>query len=229
MRTQLRTWIGAAALASLLLSASTLLAQAPAGTVAIEQDWRVELYSVPESGRLTCPLFISSFSIPGVEALFQCTWNHRDIPILEEGGIQLQAYKWNNLLDEREVVTPPWREKLSNANEVVTWTQRLRRTDLQYIFRVKNIVGTTWGAIPDAYMVERTFLFWAPPLEGYTFQEIADNSGIIMGSNRFKRLAITQTRFYDYWNNLISTDTAEHVLFVQPSSYEYFEMRQLDE
>ncbi len=229
MKTKLRNGIVAVAFGGLLLPASTLLAQAPLGTVAIEQDWRVELYSVPATGRLTCPLFISSFSIPGVEALFQCTWNHRDIPILEEGGIQLQAYKWNNLLDDKEVVTPPWREKLSNANEVVTWTQRLRRLDLQYVFKVKNIVGTTWGTIPGPYQVERTFLFWAPPLEGYTFQEIADNSGIIMGSNRFKRLSITQTRFYDYWGNLLSTDTAEHVLFSQPSSYEYFELRQLNE
>jgi len=230
MKTTLqKTAIAAAAFGSLLLSASTLLAQAPAGTVAIEQDWRVELYSVPESGRLTCPLFISSFSIPGVEALFQCTWNHRDIPILEEGGIQLQAYKWDYLLDDREVVTPPWREKLTNANEVVTWTQRVRRTDLQYIFKIKDIVGTTWGSIPGPYQVERTFLYWAPPLEAYTFQEIADKSGIVMGSNRFKRLAIVRTRFYDYWGNLISTDAAEHVLFSQPSSYKYFEMRQLDE
>lgn len=229
MNTKLGTLLAVAAFAIMLLPGSNLLAQAPAGTEAIEQDWRVELYSVPEENRLTCPLFISSFSIPAVPALFQCTWNHRDIPILEEGGIQLQTYKWDNLLDEQEVFTPPWREKLSNPDEVITWTQRLRRLDLQYIFRVKNIVGTTWGSIPGPYQVERTFLFWAPTLEGYTFQEIADNSGIIMGSNRFKRLAITQTRFYDYWNNLISTDTAEHVLFSQPSSYEYFEMRQLDE
>lgn len=229
MNTKNRTSLMVVACAGLLLPASSLLAQAPAGTEAIEQDWRVELYSVPSENRLTCPLFISSFSIPFVPALFQCTWNHRDIPILEEGGIQLQTYKWDNLLDEREVLTPPWREKLSNPNEVITWTQRLRRTGVQYIFKVKNIVGTTWGSIPGPYQVERTFLFWAPPLEGYTFQEIADNSGIIMGSNRFKRLAITQTRFYDYWGNLLATDTAERVLFAQPQTYEYFELRQLDE
>ena len=229
MKNDIRRLILAAVAASLLLPASDLLGQAPAGTVAIEQDWRVELYSVPASGRLTCPLFISSFSIPGVEALFQCTWNHRDIPILEEGGIQLQAYKWGNLLDDREVLTPPWREKLSNANEVVTWTQRLRRYETQYLFKIKNIVGTTWGTIPGPYQVERNFLFWAPPLEGYTFQEIADNSGIIMGSNRFKRLAITQTRFYDYDGNVLSTDSEEHVLFSQPQSFEYFELRQLSE
>lgn len=228
MNTRIRTLLMAAAFAA-LQPASPLLAQAPSGTEVIEQDWRVELYSVPSENRLTCPLFISSFSIPFVPALFQCTWNHRDIPILEEGGIQLQAYKWDNLLDEREVVTPPWRERLTSPNEVITWTQQLRRSGLKYIFQVKNIVGTTWGSIAGPYQVERTFLFWAPPLEGYTFQEIADNSGIIMGSNRFKRLAITQTRFYDASDSLISTDTAERVLFAQPSSYEYFELRQLNE
>ena len=185
---------------------------------------------MPEAGRLTCPLFISSFSIPGVPALFQCTWNHRDIPILEEGGIQLQAYKWDDLLDEREVFTPPWREKLSNANEVVTWTQRLHISEwTDYVFTVKNIVGTTWGTIPGPYTVKRHFLFWAPPLEGYSYQEIADNSGIIMGSNRFKHLAITQTRFYDQYGTLLLRDTQEKVLFTQPESFEYFEFRRLNE
>jgi hypothetical protein len=222
-------WIVGVAVAGLLLPASILHAEAPLGTRAIEQDWRVELYSVPDSGRLTCPLFISSFSIPGVAALFQCTWNHRDIPILEEGGIQLQAYKWDSLLDDQEVVTPPWRERLSNQNEVITWTQRLRVNWLEYVFTVKNISGTTWGTIPGPYTVRREFLFWAPPLEGYSFQEIADNSGIIMGSNRFKCLAITQTRFYDDYGNLLSTDGTERVLFSQPQNFEYFEFRQLDE
>lgn len=229
MKTNISNWIVDLGLAALLLPAPAALAAAPAGTAAIEQDWRVELYSVPATGRLTCPLFISSFAIPDVPALFQCTWNHRDVPILEEGGIQLQAYKWNNLLDDREVVTPPWREKLSNANEVVTWTQRLCRYDLCYVFQVKNIVGTTWGTIPGPYQVERNFLLWAPILEGYSVQEIADNSGIIMGSNRFKLLSITQTRFYDRNGYLLATDPAERVLFAQPPSYEYFELRQLSE
>jgi hypothetical protein len=223
--------IVAAAFASLLLPTSALLGDAPNGTRAIEQDWRVELYSVPAEGRLACPLFISSFSIPYVPALFQCAWNHRDIPILEEGGIQLQAYKWGNLLDEHEVLTPPWREKLNDANEVVTWTQALRRVeqDQDYIFTVKNIVGVTWGTIPGPFSVKRSFIFWAPPLEGYSYAKIADNSGIIMGSNRFKKLAITQTRFYNDAGNLISTDTVEKVLFSQPQNFEYFEFRQLDE
>jgi hypothetical protein len=229
MKSNIRNLIVDVAFASMLLPVSALLAGAPEGTRAIEQDWRVELYSVPQDGRLTSPLFVSSFSIPGVPALFQCTWNHRDIPILEEGGIQVQAYKWDDLIDDQEVLTPPWREKLNNANEVVTWTQRLHVSWNDYVFTVKNIVGTTWGTIPGPYTVQRRFLFWSPPLDGYTYQEIADNSGIIMGSNRFKRLAIAQTRFYDQYGTLLLRDTQEKVLFSQPESFEYFEFRQLDE
>ena len=229
MKSKIRNWIVDVAFASMILPVPAVLAEAPEGTRAIEQDWRVELYSVPQDGRLTSPLFVSSFSIPGVEALFQCTWNHRDIPILEEGGIQVQAYKWGDLIDDREVLTPPWREKLSNTNEVVTWTQRLHISGWSYVFTVKNIVGTTWGTISGPYTVQRRFLFWAPPLEGYSYQEIADNSGIIMGSNRFKRLAISQTRFYDQHGTLLLRDPQEKVLFSQPESYEYFEFKRLSE
>jgi hypothetical protein len=171
-----------------MLQTSSSLAQAPLGTRAIEQDWKVELLVMPDGNRLTSPLFISAFAIPHVSALFQCTWNHRDIPILEEGGIQLQVYKWNNLLDDQEIVTPPWRERLSIDDEVITWTQRLHISDLSYVFTVTNISSKTWDTIPGPYTVKRTFSIWAPPLELYTFNEIARNSGIVMGGNRFKRM-----------------------------------------
>jgi hypothetical protein len=229
MKTTFRTWIVYLTFAGVLLPTSTLRADAPNGTKAIEQDWRVELYSVSDPTRLTAPLFITSFSIPSVSALFQTTWNHRDEPIVEEGGIQLQAYKWDSILDEKEVLTPPWKDKLSNANESVSWTQRLHIAGVDYVFTVKNIVGTTWGSIPGPYAVKRRFLFWAPPLEGYSYQEIANNSGIIMGTNRFKKLSLTETRFYDLNGALLLRDTQEKVLFSQPESYEYFEFKRLDE
>lgn len=229
MKTTPRTWLVNVAFASLVLSTSALRADAPNGTKAIEQDWRVELYTVSDPARLTCPLFISSFSIPQVTALFQITWNHCDVPIMEEGGIQLQAYKSNNLLDDREVVTPPWKDKLSNANESVSWTQRLHIADLDYVFTVKNIVGTTWGSIPGPYTVNRRFLEWAPPLEGYSYEEIKKNSGIIMGTNRFKKLAITETRFYDQNDTLLERRPEERVLFGQPESYEHFVFKRLNE
>ena len=204
MNTTRTRWLATVAFAGLLLQTSIASAQAPTGTMAIEQDWKVELYVMPEGNRLTSPLFVSGFTIPLVPALFQCTWNHRDIPILEEGGIQLQVYGWNNLLDEKEILTPPWREKLNIDDEVITWTQRLHISGLSYVFTVKDISSKTWGEIPGPYTVKRTFLIWAPPLEYYTYDAIARNSGIVMGGNRFKKMTITQTRFYDIDGNLLT-------------------------
>ncbi len=199
----------ALALTGLMLQAANVLAQAPSGTMAIEQDWKVELLVMPEGNRLTSPLFVSAFTIPLASALFQCTWNHRDIPILEEGGIQLQVYKWYDLLDEQEIVTPPWREKLSIDDEVITWTQRLHISEMSYVFTVKNISSKTWGEIPGPYTVKRTFLVWVPPLEFYSFNEIAENSGIVMGGNRFKKMTVLQTRFYDVNGNLLTPEVPE--------------------
>ena len=181
--------------------------------MAIEQDWYVELCSVSDADRLTCPLFITSFSIPQVPALFQTTWNHRDIPFMEEGGIQLQVYRWDDLLDDREVLTPPWREKLSDPADTVTWTQRLHISNLDYVFTVDSIVGKTWGSIAGPYQVKRSFQLWAPPLELYTFAEIKRNSGIVMGANRFAKLAITETRFYDVNGELLLKDAQEKQVF----------------
>ena len=218
----------AVALAALFLSTSHLPAQTTPSIQAIEQDWRVELYSVSDPDRVTCPLFISSFAIPKVPALLQVTWNHREEPDVEEGGIQLQLYRWENLVEDREVLTPPWREKLSDANETVRWTQRLQIADLAYVFTVKDIVGTTWGSIPGPYVVKRPFLVWAPPLELYTFEEIKSNSGIVVGTNRFKKLAVVETRFY-LDDGTIKRDTTERIIFAQPPTYEYFESRRLNE
>jgi hypothetical protein len=209
MKTNRATWLITAVLAALLLQASSACGQAPLGTRAIEQDWKIELLVMPDGNRLTSPLFVSGFAIPNVSALFQCTWNHRDIPLLEEGGIQLQVYRWNDLLDDKEIVTPPWRERLSIDDEVITWTQRLHISDLSDVFTVKDISSKTWGTIPGPYSVKRTFLIWAPPLELYSFDEIAENSGIVMGGNRFKRMVVTQTRFYDADGNLLTPITPE--------------------
>ncbi|MCH5377138.1 MAG: hypothetical protein JJ992_24510, partial [Planctomycetes bacterium] len=156
--------LATACLSAMTVAFATCQAQAdaPDGTLAVEQDWRVELYSVSDPGRLTAPLFISSFAVPNVSALFQTTWNHRDIPGVEEGGIQLQAYSWFNLLEEREVLTPPWRDKLTSDHEVVTWTQRLHISSNDYVFTIKNINGTTWGTIAGPYVVRRHFIYWAP-------------------------------------------------------------------
>jgi hypothetical protein len=158
-----------------------------------------------------------------VSALFQCTWNHRDVPLLEEGGIQLQVYKWNDLLDEQEILTPPWREKLNIDDELITWTQRLAIVGMDYRFTIKNISSKTWGEIAGPYTIKRTFLVWVPPLELYNFQEIADNSGIVMGGNRFKRMTVLQTRFYDGQGALLRTDPAVTLFAPMPGhpSYEF--------
>ena len=222
--------IGTMAVAvAVVLWSSVALAGAPAGTYAVEEDWRVELYTVSEPDRSTCPLFVSGFALPLLTTLFQVTWNHRDLPDLEQGGIQLQAYRWQNLLEAADVVTPPWRDRLSNNGEVVTWTQGVRKDGLAHVFTVKNIVGTTWGTIAPQYSVRRTYLLWAPTLENYSVATVKENSAIVMGTNRFKKLSITQTRFYDVNGQLLGTDTNEHIIFEQAPSYDYFVDERLGE
>jgi hypothetical protein len=223
MKTRFAKWLLTVVVAGLVLRTPVSLAQTPYGTMAIEQDWKVELLVMPAGNRLTSPLFVSSFSIPLVSALFQCTWNHRDVPLLEEGGIQLQVYKWNDLLDEQEILTPPWREKLNIDDELITWTQRLAIVGMDYRFTIKNISSKTWGEIAGPYTIKRTFLVWVPPLELYNFQEIADNSGIVMGGNRFKRMTVLQTRFYDGQGALLRTDPAVTLFPPMPGhpSYEF--------
>ena len=220
--------IGTLAVA-LLLCPSAAQAAGPAGSHAVEEDWRVELYTVSDPIKTTCPLFVSGFALPNLTTLFQVTWNHRDLPELEQGGIQLQAYRWENLLAAQDVVTPPWRDKLSTNGEVVTWTQGVRKDGLAHVFSVKNIAGTTWGTIAQQYSVRRTYLQWAPTFETYDLATIKKNSAIVMGTNRFKKLSITQTRFYDSNGQLLGTDANEHIIFQQAPTYAYFEARRLGE
>ncbi len=220
--------VGITLVAVLLISPQSHAA-APDGTTRIDQDWRVELYTVSDPERTTCPLFVSAMALPNLTTLFQVTWNHRDLPSLEQGGIQLQAYRWLNLIEAADVTTPPWRDKLNHNNEVVTWTQSVHRDGMSHVFTVKNIVGTTWGTITEQYDVRRTYLYYAPTLESYSVATIKENSGIVMGTNRFKKLAIVETRFYNDAGNLLGRDTDEHIIFQQPQTYSYFEDQRLDD
>jgi hypothetical protein len=226
MTSTTRTWW--AGIVALALLAEAARADAPEGTRAIEQDWRVELYSVSDPNGATRPVFVSAFTIPGSASLFQVTWNQRTQPAVQEGGIQLEAYHWTDLMEQEEVVTPPWREKLSSVSEVVTWTQRLQVESGIHAFTVKNIVGTTWGTIAGEFTVKGHHLV-PPGMESYTYAAVANVSKIEVGANRFKKLVIAQTRFYDAQKNLLLRDTAEKVLFSQPQNYQYFEFRQLNE
>lgn len=227
--TRLVTLILTSALVLNLLDATDACAAAPNGTTAIQQDWRVELYTVSNPERVTCPLFVSAFALPNLTTLFQVTWNHRDLPELEQGGIQLQAYRWGDLIQAVDISTPVWRDKLNHNNEVVTWTQGMHREGMSHVFTVKNIKGTSWGTITEKYSVRRTYLHYAPTLEGYSVNAIKENSGIIMGTNRFKNLAITETRFYNDAGDLLGRDTNDYVIFQQPASYSYFEDERLGE
>jgi hypothetical protein len=220
------TRLGLAILAAFLPTPQTQAA-APNGTTAIAQDWRVELYTVSAPERTTCPLFVSAMALPNLTTLFQVTWNHRDLPSLEQGGIQLQAYRWLDLIEAADVTTPPWRDKLSHDNEIVTWTQVVSRDGMSHVFTVGDIVGNTWGTITEKYSVRRTYLFFAPTLESYDVAIIKENSGIVMGTNRFKKLAIVETRFYNDAGELLGRDANEHIIFAQPQSYSYFEDQRL--
>lgn len=224
-----QSWLFWIAVITIGVETAETRGEAPLGTKRIEQDWRVQLYSVSDPSELTAPLFVAGFAIPNTAILFLITWNHRDQPDMEEGGIQMQLWRRESLLTIEQVVTPPWREKLSSNSEVVTWTQEIRIEGRDHVFSVKNIVGTTWGTIPGPYTLRRSYLLLAPPLELYSYQEIAKESGITMGTNRFARLAILQTRFYDAAGQLLAQDTEEKVLFSQPPEYEYFEFQQLNE
>ena len=64
-------------------------------------------------------------------------------------------------------------------------------------------------------------------MELYQFSEIRRNSAVTVGSNRFKKLSVTQTRFYDVNGDLLFTDPVEKILFEQPQHFEHFESRRL--
>jgi hypothetical protein len=110
--------------------------------VSIEEHWELQLAqpdpdrSAPQTTMVVSP----NGNVEGLHFLF--TLNHTSAPAYEPGGMQVQVWDGDQLVDSASYGS----ETFSHDSEVVRWVHRMTLEDGTLHFQVVNGESETWGA-----------------------------------------------------------------------------------
>lgn len=203
-----RAWLrdGLVAAAALVVPALAVEAEEPTIT-RVEEDWKLVL-NVPDDW-VVAPQFHTVMSpFPNQDLFyFQSTYNYRELPEFQSGGLQLQAWLNDKCLSTKNIRTEP----LSYDADTVTWTQQLKTNGTNLVFQVFNGQSNSWGSFGGEGTAIQ--LGWTGGnLNTYSPSVSAAGSYITYGSNRVDLLAITQVRYYAD-NTLVTVDDTLRVVY----------------
>jgi hypothetical protein len=196
--------LAAAALAVLL--AGRLEADGDnASTIKVEEKWQLVAGEVNPD--IASPQVSTQMARhPGGTRFCNFHLNSCDIPQFSQGGLQVQVWHGTTNLaaiasDNRAVMRTP--------NEVITWTQYLRRDGSGLKFGIApGAVSQTWGDFGGVEV--------AVPgntnLDDYSPDYSVQNSGITYGANRVASLVLVQVR-YTLANGQTRTDDTRRVVY----------------
>jgi hypothetical protein len=174
--------------------------------VRIEEDWSL-LVSNP-SYNLSCPQVSTQMAPdPQGNEFYQFHINYQDVPRFIQGGLQLQAWNVNSLV---QVNTSTNTSTMGTANELVTWTQYLQRSQWPagLTFGISTSASQTWGDFSGASFTVRET---DARLDNYSPDYSAQQSGVTYGPNLVPLLVLVESRRY-YSNGSVQTDSNPRVI-----------------
>ena len=181
--------------------------QAQEPVLRVEQDWQLVL-NEPDDAVLAPQLHTVMSPFGHLDSLYaQVTWNYRELPDFEEGGLQIQAWAGEECTIQRSFGA----EGLSTTAETIRWTQVLETDGTALSFKITNGQSTTWGAFGGDTMQVRGGAAVAN-LNAYSTGLSAGRSLVTYGANRVQLLVITEVRHYGA-EGLLSTDSTPKVVF----------------
>jgi len=209
--TGMRCWAIRAALAALFLVGCTAATwgQISAPIVRVEQDWEL-IVEAPDSDN-DAPQAVTVISPVGdalsVYAAFEL--NQRAEPSgFMPGGLQLQVWDGETLVAEQSYARD---NILDEANETITWTQKMLLADGHLVFKVTDCISHTWGDFGDDGNLRLSVDTTLTTLAGYGANVSVVNSGVGYGGNGVRSLILKRTRLYTE-AGLLSEDCTEKVV-----------------
>lgn len=202
---------GLAALGWLACAAAVAGNPAAAADVArVEEDWAlvVNQPDVELNGpQLTC--IISPSTVDDAYCAFDI--NYHTQPDYSAGGLQLHAWNPTTPIVTRDF---PASGVMQQANETVTWTQRMSLSDGVLSFSVVNGQSFTWGNFggDDEQISVNTAV---ANLNAYNPEVSLENSGVSFASNLVTSLTLTAVRWYAADGTLINQVTVPQVVHPQ--------------
>lgn len=160
--------------------------------IRVEEDWEMVVTdpdpttNAPQVTCVTSPLG----HVDGLYVAFDL--NHHSLTDYYSGGLQLQL--WNNDVPIANDY-PSMYQMLSNDNETVTWTQRMKLNDGLLKFEVVNGQSVSWGVFGGSNLA-----VFVPSSMGNLNQYSPDvsvaNSGVGFAGNRVQSLTLKRVRLY---------------------------------
>jgi len=203
-----RTWIQQLTTAAVCLFALPVSAQTDTTVVKVEEDWELVIGEPsPDSDAPQVTCVISPYEgAQSVHAAFEL--NHRSLPSFVAGGMQLQAWNYENFITRDSAATGA----LSTSGETITWTMKMKLLEGNLYFYVRNGNSTTWGQFGGWGDLTLSIPWSLSSLAGYSPETSVEQSGVGYASNRVSRLVLKEVRYYNAANELVAQDTTQRVV-----------------
>jgi hypothetical protein len=188
-----RTRFAVRALGAFALLASWCGASFAIDIVAIEEHWEVEI-GEPDSessGPQVCMVMSPTGTLDGDYFVF--TVNHQSDPEYVPGGLQVQQWCGENVVDSREANAGT----LHHNDETVSWIQRTELHGGALTFEVQSGESTSWGSFGDTGNLKFTIASSLTSLNGYRPAISLTESGVSFAGNRVRSLTLTKIRWFD--------------------------------
>ncbi len=183
-------WVAAAAFLAAMTSAAR--AEEPSIT-RIEEDW--ELVIGEPSPESDAPQVTCAMSPLGDMDSYNATFvvNHHEVPDFEEGGLQLQGWNDEQLLDSKRA---PNQAELATPGEVIRWTQAMWINPDGVKFEVLGGSSTTWGNFGADGTLKLNLPASIGNLNAYDPDLSVEHSGVSYAGNRVQSLVLKRVRAY---------------------------------
>lgn len=177
--------------------------------VRIEEDWELAL-NEPES-ELIAPQFYTVMAPQASceRAFFQVTWNFREMPDFQPGGLQVQAWSGEDYEGLHNVAE----NSLARRAENIRWTQAMVTNGDMVGFAITNGESSSWGSFGgDSVGVLQT----SPviDLNNYDPDFSATKSYVTYGANRVNSLRMREVRWYTE-DGVFAVDHTHRIVYRQ--------------
>jgi hypothetical protein len=181
----------------------------PAGANRVEEDWEIvikEPSTATDSPQLSV-VFGPADPESKTHAVFEL--NHATQPSYLKGGMQLQCWWGESLIDYRNQHHP---SDLHNNNETITFTTATQTGSGKIQMEVLNGSSTSFGTFGGESSLRAAVNLAKSDLSDFDSEYSLQHSGCGWGKNRVAKFARKAIRYYDKNGALAAQDTTERVI-----------------
>jgi hypothetical protein len=166
--------------------------------VAVEEHWELSVGEpdAGSSGPQICMVMSPTGDLDSDYFVF--TLNHHSHPEYVPGGMQVQQWCGEDLIDSR---VGPHEGTLHHNDEVVSWVQRTEINEGSLTFEVLHGESSSWEQFGGEGHLRLTIDTYLTTLNGYRPAISLTESGVSFAGNRVRSLVLTKLRWFDSAGN----------------------------